>query len=74
MNCPECNSTDNSAEAVEGLGTVHVCVACEATWISEAGVIDKQTIASGESRRAMQDQFDRDDFLRGFNDPDSWGL
>lgn len=65
---------DNSAEAVEGLGDVHVCAECEATWISEAGVIDSQTLCKGEDLRAMQSQIDHDDFLRGFNDPEGWGL
>ena len=74
MNCPECKSADHSAEHVDGLGTVHVCVECDATWISNAGIIDTQTIASGEGRRALQRQIDRDDFVRAFNDDGSWGL
>ncbi len=74
MQCPECNTTDCSSEYCEGLGTVHVCVDCDATWISENGVIDRQTIASGEGRRALQREIDTNDFFRGFNDPEGWGL
>ena len=74
MNCPECKADDCSAETVEGLGTVHICAECEATWISENGVIDLLTVATGEGRRALQRQIDHDDFVRGFNDPEGWGL
>jgi len=74
MNCPECTGGNITAEYCEGLGTVHVCVECDATWISENGVIDRQTIASGEGRRALQRQIDYNDFTRAFNDPEGWGL
>lgn len=74
MKCPECQSLDHSSDEVDGLGTVHVCVECDATWISENGVIDQQTVASGEGRRALQRQIDQDDFTRAFNDDDGWGL
>ena len=77
MNCPECNSDDVTQDDTHAhdLGIVCVCVACDATWISDrAGTIERQTISPGEGRRELQRQIDRDDFHRAFNDNGSWGL
>ncbi len=77
MNCPECRGDDvtKNHEHADSLGVVCVCVACDATWISDrAGNIEKQTICPGEARRALQRDIDRNDFERAFNDPDGFGL
>jgi hypothetical protein len=77
MNCPECNSPDISKDDIhaDDLGTVCVCVECESTWIADTqGDIDTQTICKGENRRALQNQTDRCDFHRQFNDPYGFGL
>ena len=60
MNCPDCKSPDTAAEAIDGLGYVHTCVECEATWVSDDGATAKpDTLATGADRRAMQRELDR---------------